>query len=172
MRSRQHGRWGQWAGMFALAIGIVTAALAAPPRPGDMAPDFGALKTLDGKAISLADYRGKSGVLLNIYVNFCPICRREFPQLKRLHQEFAGKGVQVIAVSLESQKGQAEKWSKEFGIPFPVVFDPRQSVAKTYDLKATPLNVVIGRDGKIVRIMQGGDLPGLERAFQDLAGGR
>ncbi|MBM3459772.1 MAG: TlpA family protein disulfide reductase [Armatimonadetes bacterium] len=164
--------WGRRAAAMAALICLLAApAGQAAPKPGDPAPPV-AGPTVDGKQVSIQDYRGKAGVVLNIYVNFCPICRREFPHLKRLAQEYAGKGVQVIAVSLESQKGQAQKWSKEFGIPFPVIYDKQQKVAQMFGLKATPLNVVIDRDGKIVRIMQGGDLQGLENSFRELSGGR
>lgn len=60
----------RWRWMLAVAAATLGAAsLSATPKPGDPAPAFTA-QTIDGKKVSLADYRGKSAVLLNFYANF------------------------------------------------------------------------------------------------------
>lgn len=55
--------------LCALLLGVGALSGAAAPKEGDPAPNFTA-ETVDGKKISLAEYRGKSGVILNFYANF------------------------------------------------------------------------------------------------------
>ena len=51
------------------------------PRSGDVAPDFTA-QTLDGKTVSLSDFRGKP-VVLNFWASWCNPCRKEFPLFRQ-----------------------------------------------------------------------------------------
>ena len=63
------------------------------PRAGDVAPDFTA-QTLDGKTVSLSDFRGKP-VVLNFWASWCNPCRKEFPLFRQ--QLAAHKGEFVDA---------------------------------------------------------------------------
>lgn len=54
-------------------------------KPGDMAPDFTAADTL-GNKISLSDYRGHY-VVLDFWASWCGDCRKEIPELKKLHRD-------------------------------------------------------------------------------------
>ncbi len=51
------------------------------PRAGDVAPDF-TLTTLDGKSVSLSDYRGRP-VVLNFWASYCHPCRERIPAVPR-----------------------------------------------------------------------------------------
>jgi peroxiredoxin len=160
-----------WEGLVAsLCLLGLQSALKAAPAAGQPAPPVEG-ETVDGKTVSLAGYRGKSAVLLSFYVNFCPNCRKEYPQLKRLSEQYRGKGVEVLSVSLETNRAQAGKWTRELSLPFPVIFDPKQKIARAYGPRATPLNIAVDRSGKIVKVMEGGDIAGLERVFAELAAG-
>ena len=53
-----------------------------PIQPGDRAPDFVVPSVNDDRTISLADYRGKTPVLLGLFRGlYCPFCRRSMAQM-------------------------------------------------------------------------------------------
>jgi thiol-disulfide isomerase/thioredoxin len=59
-------------------------------KPGTEAPDF-KLKTIDGKTFRLSSLRGQY-VVLDFWASWCPDCRKDAPNLVRMHQQFKDKG--------------------------------------------------------------------------------
>jgi len=59
----------------------------------------------DGKAVSLADFKGQV-VVVNLWATWCAPCRQEMPTLAQLQSHYAGKGVKVLPISLD--KGDAD----------------------------------------------------------------
>jgi len=67
-------------------------------RVGDAAPDF-ALPDTDGRMWRLADYRGKTPVVLIwVFADWCPVCHHEFHGLIALRDEFARDGIEVATL--------------------------------------------------------------------------
>src|SRR3954469_18178987 len=77
-----------------------------PVEVGSEAPDFVAhpLNGTPGAEKTLADYKGQV-VLLNIWATWCAPCRVEMPSIEALHRDFAGKGLKVVAVSIDQAAG-------------------------------------------------------------------
>lgn len=150
------------------ALALAGVASAAPRLDrGETAPDFTGT-TLNGKKLSLSDYRGKSAVVLNFYADFCAPCRQEFPKLKELHERYNNKGLTVISVSMDEERQAAANIPNQHRVRFPVVFDPKGAIADRYGVQAIPHTVVIEKDGKINTILVGLDLKGLDRAVESL----
>lgn len=63
-------------------------------KVGDKAPDF-ALKNIDGKTLSLADYDKEKGLIVVFTCNHCPYSKAYEDRLIALHKEFAPKGFPV-----------------------------------------------------------------------------
>lgn len=74
-------------------------------KPGMMAPDF-TLQTADGKNIKLKSYRG-SYVVLDFWASWCPDCRKEIPEVKKLWNDFRDYNVRFIGISFDTDK---EAW--------------------------------------------------------------
>jgi thiol-disulfide isomerase/thioredoxin len=74
---------------------------------GHVAPDF-KRKDVNGKLISLSSFMG-SYVVLDFWASWCGPCREQTPHLKRLHEMYASKGLEVIAVSCDSKY---DAWKK------------------------------------------------------------
>jgi peroxiredoxin len=156
------------AGVLTLAAGAVLGiALSIPGSAkaikGDLPPDFTGT-TLDGRKITLSDFRGKNPVVLNFYAEFCGPCRKEFPHLKALDEKLGPKGLRIVAVSLDEDRGAAAAVPRESGARFPIVFDPKGSIAERYGVQAIPHTVVIDREGKVSAVLIGVDLDALDRA--------
>ena len=116
---------------------------------GKPAPDF-ALPSLDGRTVSLADYRGRK-VVLSFWASWCGPCRMEAPVLRtfyeRTHKESAD--YEVLAISLDDTREAAQTAAAELKMPFPVLLDVSSKVAGRYLVEGIPTLVVIDRDGKV-----------------------
>ena len=74
---------------------------------GHVAPDF-KRKDVNGNLISLSSFIG-SYVLLDFWASWCVPCREQTPHIKRLHEMYAAKGLEVITVSCDSKY---DAWKK------------------------------------------------------------
>jgi peroxiredoxin len=116
---------------------------------GKPAPNF-TLKSIDGKTVSLADYRGKA-VLINFWATWCGPCKFEIPWLVELQKKYADQGFTVIGISEDDGPvSNVEKFAAKMGMNYPVVMGD-EKVAKAYGgIAFLPASFYIGRDGRVV----------------------
>ena len=130
-------------------------------RLGDIAPDFTA-ETTEG-TINFHEWLGNSwGMIFSHPADFTPVCTTELGRTAQLNDEFAKRGVKVIAVSVDALESHTE-WVKDINetqnttVNFPMIADKDRQVAELYDMihpnaseKATVRSVfIIGPDKKI-----------------------
>lgn len=86
--------------------GVAAAAVLLRGREGggtqQAAPLAIPMQTADGRALSLADFRGRY-VLLNLWATWCPPCVKEMPSLDRLQAMKGDAGFEVVALSIDRQ---------------------------------------------------------------------
>lgn len=115
----------------------------------EMLQDAGfTLTGLDGKSYNLDSLRG-SVVLLNFWANWCPPCRKEMPDMEKLHQRFEKKGLVVLAVSDEKRE-TVEKFLAEHHYTFSMLLDPDRKVNDTFNVEGIPKSFLFDRKGKLV----------------------
>lgn len=118
------------------------------PESNHAAPDF-TLPDLNGKQISLSDYKGKV-VLLNFWATWCPPCRLEMPTIEKAYQKYKTKGFEVLAVSVDAgPKSAIQHFLQELDLSFQVLLDPDMETLRTFRSSALPTTVVIDRRGNI-----------------------
>ena len=122
-------------------------------RKGSKAPDF-TLKTLDGKEVSLSDFRG-SVVFLNFWRTDCPPCAAEMPDMEEVQKVFRGRKFQMMPVSLDMDPVDVAAFFREKGLTMPAYLDPGQNVSDLYDVFATPETFLIGSDGTVEKYYVG-----------------
>ncbi|GAB3258852.1 peroxiredoxin [Larkinella harenae] len=130
-------------------------------RLGDIAPDFTAETTAG--TINFHEWLGDSwGMIFSHPADFTPVCTTELGRTAQLKDEFAKRGVKVIAVSVDPLDSHQE-WVKDINetqnttVDFPLIADHDRKVAELYDMihpnaseKATVRSVfIIGPDKKI-----------------------
>jgi peroxiredoxin len=106
------------------------------------------LAALDGRTYNLDALRGKV-VLLNFWATWCPPCRREMPDMEKLYQRFAQKGLVVLAVSDEKRE-TVEEFLKKQNYTFPVLLDPDRKVNTAFGIEGIPNSFLFDRQGKLV----------------------
>lgn len=109
-------------------------------------PDF-TLSTIEGKKLSLSDFRGKI-VFLNFWASWCTPCREEMPSMEKLYQEFKNNNFVVLAVNVKDRKRDAASFVKEIKISYPVALDPDGQVGLLYGAWGLPTTYLIGPQGE------------------------
>ncbi|MFH8989243.1 TlpA family protein disulfide reductase [Streptomyces sp. NPDC017940] len=110
-------------------------------------------ETLDGKKLSIDDYKGKV-VVLNVWGSWCPPCRAEAPNFKKVSAA-TEDDVQFVGINArDPEKGPAISFEKDYGIGYPSLYDPMGKLMLrfpkgTLNPQFIPSTVVIDRDGKI-----------------------
>jgi peroxiredoxin len=123
-----------------------------PSIAGRMAPDFA--MELDGKAMRLADLRGKV-VVLNFWASWCPPCVEEMPSLIELHKRIESRGGMVLGVNLDDDASAYERFVTEHNIVFPSHRDTSKTIPGVYGTAMYPETYILGRDGRIARKVVG-----------------
>jgi peroxiredoxin len=127
---------------------------------GQKAPAFD-VTTVDGRRI---DSRQISGpILLEVFATWCPHCQRETVTLNDLHRRF-GKDLTIVSVSgsnagadgssPESADG-IRRFVSEFGVTYPVAYDPDLAVAKNYLQGGFPTLVFINPQKRVTAFESG-----------------
>lgn len=115
-------------------------------------PNF-TFKTLDGKEISLNDFRGKV-LLVNFWATWCPPCREEMPIFEKEYKRCKDKGFEILAVNMDSSEGSVEKFLRENPVSFLIV-KPTDNLEKELKLMGFPTSYLLDKEGKIYRIRLG-----------------
>jgi thiol-disulfide isomerase/thioredoxin len=113
------------------------------------------LKAINGRALSLSNYKGKV-VLLNFWATWCAPCRAEMPDLVRLQRENRKRGLQVIGVTYPPQDlREARRFLRSIKVNYPVAIGDELTKSQFDPGETLPLTVVIDRTGTIREIIQG-----------------
>jgi cytochrome c biogenesis protein CcmG/thiol:disulfide interchange protein DsbE len=116
------------------------------------APAF-TLVDVNGKSVSLADFKGKV-VILDFWATWCPPCKREIPDFIKLQSEYGSKGVQIVGIALD-QPGKVEAFVKDNGMNYPVLMGTNEVAASYGGVEAIPTTFIIDKSGKIVTKYEG-----------------
>lgn len=115
----------------------------------DPAPEF-ALKTLDGKPLSVSNFHGKV-VFLNFWATWCGPCRMEVPDLVELQDKYKDK-LQVIGLDVDDDDPDAvQKYVESNGIQYPVAITPNEVRAAYGGIPALPTSFLVDTEGRIVQ---------------------
>ena len=124
-----------------------------PLSAGSVAPAF-TVQDGDGKPVNLADFKGKV-VCLDFWASWCHPCLAEIPATTLLKQQFVGKDVVFLYISVDDKEADWKKaltthplaspnsvhtWAKGFESPTP----------SAYQIETIPAYLLIGRDGRII----------------------
>jgi peroxiredoxin len=114
-----------------------------------LAPDF-TLADLDGKKISLSDYRGKV-VILKLGTTWCPGCRDQDKELQKIDDVIKEAGITLIQVFLDDPVEAVRDYQQEFAMKSPVVVllgDER--LQRDYSVYSIPRLLILSAEQKIL----------------------
>lgn len=112
---------------------------------GTPAPAFSLPDVRSGNTRSLEDFSGKRALLVMFICRHCPFVKHLDRAIAALGNDYAASGLGIVAISsndavahpADAPASLAEQ-AKEFGFPFPYLYDETQEVARAYDAACTP----------------------------------
>jgi peroxiredoxin len=116
------------------------------PGVGTPAKPF-ALKTPDGKDISLASYRGKV-VLLNFWGTWCKPCLKELPEFDRIYRHYRKRGMVLIAIATDTEPEKVLEFAKERKLAAKLALGG-EPLSEQYASTSFPFSLVIDDKGQI-----------------------
>ncbi|TCO75580.1 peroxiredoxin [Plasticicumulans lactativorans] len=155
---------------FALALGIALSTLLFLPS-GTAAPEV-AFKSIDGRAVSLAELRGKP-VIVTFWATTCPGCMQEMPHLIELYRELRPKGLEIVGVAMSyDPPSQVLELVKRKQVPYTIALDSDEAASRAFGVvRVTPTSFVISPEGRIVQQKIGEfDMPALREQLQKMLG--
>ncbi len=118
---------------------------------GKVVPDFSAT-ALDGKPISLQQYRGKV-ILLDFWGIWCGFCLAEMPNVKRVYDTYKNQGFDIIGVNLDTNERRLRNYLKENDIQWRQIFSGQKwksPLVQQYHIRSIPAPWLIDRDGTLI----------------------
>ena len=106
------------------------------------------VRDADGRRVRLTDFKGRI-VLVDLWASWCAECRRSFPVLDRLSQEYGPRGVEIVAVNLDQHKKDADAFLAMRPHEMLVVFDPRARMLEAFGAAGIPSSYLIDRQGTV-----------------------
>ena len=126
---------------------IPSSALGARPSAGDKAPDF-LLKTLDGKQISLSNFKGKV-VLIGMF-HICVPCMNQAMEFNKVRDKLDENQVVILGINTNGDsKDAVTKYLSKFPqkVRFPYLIDPMKSFYQDYLQRDMPTVLIIDKKG-------------------------
>jgi cytochrome c biogenesis protein CcmG, thiol:disulfide interchange protein DsbE len=96
--------------------------------------------------LDLNGLRGRV-VYLDFWASWCAPCRDAFPWMRVMQSDYERQGLAVIAVNLDHDRADAERFLKIFQPNFEVQFDPQGVLAEQFKVAGMPTSVLIDRHG-------------------------
>jgi peroxiredoxin len=113
---------------------------------GEQAPASSYVK-LGGGLGSLADYKGRP-VVLNLFGSWCVPCRKEMPDLQRVHEELGDK-VAFVGLAVNDSERDAKAFVQRYGATYDIGRDPGGKISSALGVINMPSTFLIGADGRI-----------------------
>ncbi len=109
-------------------------------------------KDLDGKPLSVANYKGKV-VLVDFWATWCSPCVGELPNVLKAYEKYHPKGFEIIGISLDQDEQKLKKFIKEKNMPWPQYFDGKgwgNKLAGKYGVNSIPATFLLDGEGRII----------------------
>lgn len=120
---------------------------------GDKVADF-KLKNVDGKMVSLSEYKNSKGAIVIFTCNHCPYAKAYEDRIINIHKKYESKGFPVIAINPNNPEVQPQDSydlmvarAKEKSYPFVYLFDEGQKVFPVFGATKTPHVFLLNKKG-------------------------
>lgn len=118
-------------------------------KPGKPSPEFSA-PDVEGKVWTLADFKGKY-VYIDLWATWCGPCKREFPFLKALEEDFKDAEIVFLGLCTDKDKDKWEAMVKSGDVTgVQLYLGPQSEFQKAYNVDGIPRFILLDKDGRII----------------------
>jgi len=157
------------------AVGAIASAPTAQSLTNaDPAPACSVPLLDSGQTVSLAEYR-RQVVYLDFWASWCGPCRESFPFMNELQRELAGRGLQILAISVDKTAEDARRFLARYPAQFTVALDVAAACPTAFQLQGMPSSYIIDKSGTVRAVHAGfrnRDRAEIRQQLLDLLGGR
>src|SRR5260370_33228372 len=146
----------------AVITGLISLAITASVAAQNPAPEF-SLRSVDGQTVTSQSLRGEVAMLA-FGASWLPLTRNQMEALKKVADEYAGRGVAVYWVSTESESPKSKNYASDEQLrelarkyKAAVLRDPDGVVSKKLGVDQLPSVVIIDKQGNIAATIGGMD---------------
>ncbi|HEX5792442.1 MAG TPA: TlpA disulfide reductase family protein [Rheinheimera sp.] len=107
------------------------------------------LTELEGSPLQSVDQLHGKVVLVDFWASWCGPCRKSFPWLNRMQQQYSADGLLVLAVNEDSERSEAMRFLQQQPAQFAVLYDEAGALAQQYQLMGMPSSFLIDKKGQI-----------------------
>jgi thiol-disulfide isomerase/thioredoxin len=111
------------------------------------------LSGTDDKPVALESFRGKP-LIVNFWARWCAPCRKEIPELIRIHDSHAKHGLVVLGIGLEDKAESVRDFMKAYEMNYPVLLARDKGIELMQALgnskAGLPFTIAVNRKGEIV----------------------
>jgi thiol-disulfide isomerase/thioredoxin len=101
-----------------------------------------------GDLLDLAAFKGQV-VYLDFWASWCGPCRESFPWMNHLKGELGHDGLVVIAVNVDRERAEADRFLREHPAQFRIVYDPDGLLPEKFAVRGMPTSFLIDRNGHV-----------------------
>lgn len=139
--------------LFAMILVSASMLVAQGYKIGDKVADF-KLKNVDGKMVSLSDFKNSKGAIVIFTCNHCPYAKAYEDRIINIHKKYEDKGFPVISINPNNPEVQPQDSydlmvarAKEKTFPFVYLFDEGQKVYPIFGATKTPHVFLLNKKG-------------------------
>lgn len=114
-----------------------------------------AVKDLDGNVRTYEEFKGKGPIVLNFWGTWCPPCRQEMPDLKKIHAEYKDRGLQLIGLAVQDTPEKVRKYAEDNSLDWVLLIADTKAAESFRIGTGVPVTIFIDRDGNEVNRMIG-----------------
>ncbi|MBA2634876.1 MAG: TlpA family protein disulfide reductase [Chloroflexi bacterium] len=106
------------------------------------------LADLEGRSVTLADYRGRP-IWITFWATYCHACQLEEPDLRRVYASHVGDDLVMLAIDVGEDRAVVRRYVEERRLPWTVLIDVEGSAVGAYGAIGTPTHYFVDRQGII-----------------------
>jgi thiol-disulfide isomerase/thioredoxin len=132
----------------AAQLATTSPSLNAADLVGKAAPAL-TVMTLDGKVVSLTDYKGKA-LIVTFWATWCSACKLEMPWLAQLREQYAGQGLEIVGIVTDgTTEEKVRQIADKYGVKYPVLKCNHKTAQAYGGLPYLPESFYIGKNGEV-----------------------
>ena len=116
------------------------------------------IEDLDGNAVDLGRWIGKTPVVFEFWATWCPLCEKLFPRMETAHARYGDSvAFVVVAVAVNQSQRTIRRHLERHPMPFTVLWDARGRAVRAFEVPTTSYVAVLDASGRVVYTGTGED---------------